>query len=132
MRDVKSLILTAAEAAAEYGAVHRTPYLHEFVASLGHTVDDFRSPDWGREFRAWVVSHVALFRGDAFRDHAGRDPGASAMFWMLLFLAKRYPGEPWEAYVGGARASILAAAHDARAVRAAERLARATHVQRAS
>ncbi len=124
MADARKLILTASEARIEHAAQMHLPALDEFVSSLGQSFDDFLQPGWGRAFRAWAVSHVALFRAGAFAEHPKRDPGASAMYWMVRFLLHRYAGEDPMQFIAGPRESILAVAKDPDAAREAEHLAR--------
>ncbi len=116
-------LLTLDEAAAEARPLMSSPYLHEHLSSLGLTANDFRTPEWGAELCAWTVSHVSLFRGGAFALHPARDPGASALYWMVRFLVRCYPGEDSSDFLRGARPCILAAAADRELALEAEKLA---------
>jgi hypothetical protein len=124
MKDVMARILKPTEAAREFTHAQSQMFLDEYLASLGHTVRDFRSPAWGDELRAWIVSQVSLFRTGGFHLYGYRDPAASAIYWMLKFLEKSWPYDDAEDFIVGIRSSVLAVATDPTLVMRAEKIAR--------
>lgn len=132
MREAWASIVTAREAERELRWAQRAICLDEMLASLGYTVRDFHVAAWGDELRAWIVSQVALFRAGGYQLYANRDPAAGAMFWMVRFLDRCWPGEVADDFVSGQRSLIVAVAENPQLVFDAEKLARAGDVRRSA